>query len=629
MLLVLRPSDLVILQVSENSGRWLGCSPLALLGQPVAAAVGENGQARLRELLRTEPTEHNPVYLFTLEARGATPPLDVIVHTTGGVAVGKPLSMTHGALRGPSIMYTEYLQNMGVKAALTMPIQRDGELWGLIACHHYAAPSSVPYNVRAACEFFAQVVSLQHNAIEDREQLLYRLQLEGVHQQLVAAAAARERGFEAMTDGIPTLLDAMDAGGAAIYYRRSWWRVGKTPSEPQLEALVEWLYSRRELASKASSVYATDALARDYPSAEAFADVGSGLLAVLLSLTHRSVLLWFRPETIQTVNWGGNPHEKPTVPGPHGPRLTPRKSFEIFVESVLWRSLPWKPVLRAGAQDFIGKAWMTVESLTRAVENAVDRWVMAQELRASDARLRAALDQAQRAVRSRDELASLVSHDLKNPLNAMMLGAALLEDEVGEEGLVILKRMARQGQRMNKMIDELIDAAQLHAGMPLALALQETDLVQLTRSVAEEYLYTAPDHRIEIRAATESLVGTWDPKRLDRVVNNLLSNAVKYSPGGGSVQVELANAHDGDTLWALLRITDEGIGIGADDQVRVFQWYSRGDNALRTTIQGTGIGLAGARDIVEQHGGTISVESEEGKGSTFTVRLPTAPPRKL
>ena len=241
----------------------------------------------------------------------------------------------------------------------------------------------------------------------------------------------------------------------------------------------------------------------------------------------------------------------------------------------------------------------------------------------ADEAVRAALDQAQRAVRTRDELVSLVSHDLKNPLNTMVLGISLLEDGVGAEGRVILKKMERQALRMDKMIDELIDAALLHAGMPIGLSLRQTDLVELTRALVEEYQDSAPDHRIEVRAATESLVGSWDPKRLDRVVNNLLSNAVKYSPCGGRVLVELAVEPDPEPAWARLQITDEGIGISASDLGRVFQWYSRGDNALRTTIPGTGIGLAGTRDIVEQHGGSISVESEEGKGSTFTVRLPT------
>ena len=91
------------------------------------------------------------------------------------------------------------------------------------------------------------------------------------------------------------------------------------------------------------------------------------------------------------------------------------------------------------------------------------------------------------------------------------------------------------------------------------------------------------------------------------------------------MQVDLASFREGATTWAVLKITDEGIGIGRSDKDRVFEWYSRGDNARQTTIPGTGIGHVGSRDIVAQHGGAIAVESEEGKGSTFTVTLPTAP----
>ena len=107
---------------------------------------------------------------------------------------GRPLTMTYCALRGASVMYTEYLQNMTVTAGLTLAIRSGDNLWGLIAGHHYAGPKFVPYQVRAACEFLAQVVSLQHQAVEDREHLVYRLKLDGAHQQLVAQAALEEIG---------------------------------------------------------------------------------------------------------------------------------------------------------------------------------------------------------------------------------------------------------------------------------------------------------------------------------------------------------------------------------------------------------------------------------------------------
>ena len=218
---------------------------------------------------------------------------------------GRALEMTHCALRGPSVMYTEYLRNMRVTAGLTMPIRRGEELWGLIACHHYSAPKSVPYQVRAACELLAQVVSLQHKSAEDREELVYGLKLEAVHQQLVTQAA-QEGGLTAMTDGKPALLDGLAAGGAALYHRDRWWRVGVTPTEAQIEALANWLARRPEFDSATRPVYSTDSLGLDYPPGKGFADVACGVLGFPLSRSRRNLMLWFRPETVRAVTWAGS-----------------------------------------------------------------------------------------------------------------------------------------------------------------------------------------------------------------------------------------------------------------------------------------------------------------------------------
>jgi len=114
----------------------------------------------------------------------------------------------------------------------------------------------------------------------------------------------RRGGLAAITDGTPTLLDGMDAGGAALYHRDRWWRVGATPTEAQLDALGDWLASRSEFFAGARTHYATDCLVREYPPGAAFADVASGLLAVPLLRNGRNLMLWFRPETIRTVRWG-------------------------------------------------------------------------------------------------------------------------------------------------------------------------------------------------------------------------------------------------------------------------------------------------------------------------------------
>ena len=732
-LLVLRPADLTVLQVSENVDRWLGLSAQALLGRPVATAFGENGQARLHEFLRTEPTERNPIYVFTLDARAETPPLDVIVHTVGGVAVveleatgrgeataeadyyaalkksvsrlqgarnlrdfcanvteevralsgldrvmvyrfhedghgevvaesrrsdlapwlglhypaedipaparevfkqiwirpvpdvgaelaelvplinpdtGKPLTMTHCTLRGPSIMYTEYLQNMGVKAALTMPIRRDGELWGLIACHHYSGPADVPYKVRAACEFFAQVVSLQHKAVEDREQLLYRLQLEGVHQQLVASAA-RDRGLEAMTDGAPTLLDAMDAGGAAVYHSKRWWRIGTTPSEPQLDALGEWLYSRRDFESAGRPVYATDALAREYPPAEAFADVGSGVLAVLLSSSsRRNVLIWFRPETIQTITWGGNPQDKPTVTGPHGPRLTPRKSFELFVESVARRSLPWKPVEIDAASRL---RVLLIELVVDQVERLAD---MNADLTRSNEDL--------------DAFAHVASHDLKEPLRGIHKYTHQLLDEasgVNAEHRKKLEALMRLTLRMDSLLDSLLHFSKVGR---VQLDLSLVDLDEVLGEALEMVEARRTERPTDIIVARPLPTIPCDRVRVREVLVNLLSNAMKYNdkprclieigylapdePGDRGAAPPEASGH------AVYFVRDDGIGVQQRFHDQVFKMFRR-LHGRDEYGGGAGAGLSIVKKLVERHSGHVWLASAPGEGTTFFFTL--------
>lgn len=377
---------------------------------------------------------------------------------------GQPLTMTYCALRGASVMYTEYLKNMKVTAGLTMPIRRAEELWGLVACHHYAGPKFIPYQVRSACEFLAQVASLQYKAASDREHFVYRLKLEGVHQQLVAQAA-HEGGLSALTDGDPLLLKGIAAGGAALYHSDRWWRVGTTPAEPELEELRKWLIARPEFASASRPLYITDALGSDYPAGAAFADVASGLLAFPLSRAGRNVMIWFRPETLRTIHWGGNPHEKPSVTGPNGPRLTPRGSFELFAESVRGRSLPW----------------MAVE-----VDAAARLRVLIMELVVSRAEHLADLNAD--LTRSNDELdafAYVASHDLKEPLRGIHKYAhQLLEDEAvaGEEHRTKLEGLMRLTVRMDGLLDSLLHFSRVGR---TALELEVTDLNEVLAEAIE------------------------------------------------------------------------------------------------------------------------------------------------
>jgi PAS domain S-box-containing protein len=233
--------------------------------------------------------------------------------------------------------------------------------------------------------------------------------------------------------------------------------------------------------------------------------------------------------------------------------------------------------------------------------------------------------EAQEALRTRDEFLASASHDLKSPLTAIHGQAELLELRLAPRvpppeaerltsGLARIRGVAR---RMAMIVNELLDVARLRAGRPLQMETRPTDLVALARGMVAEAQDATDRHEIQVETDLPLLVGIWDAFRLERVLTNLLSNAVKYSPNGGPIVVRIAQEEG----WAVLSVQDAGVGIPAGDLPRLFEPYHRARNVVGR-VDGAGIGLAGSRQIVAQHGGTITVESQEGRGSTFTVRLP-------
>lgn len=229
-----------------------------------------------------------------------------------------------------------------------------------------------------------------------------------------------------------------------------------------------------------------------------------------------------------------------------------------------------------------------------------------------------------------DAFLATVFHDLKNPLAAISVRAQVLQREAarvsppGEtrllDGLQAIRDLVT---RSTSTLDDLLDVTRMQMGRPLELRRQLVDVGALARQVANEHQRGTRRHTIQVDAPDDHpATGFWDPTRLTRVLDNLVSNAVKYSPNGGTIQLEVTSREGA----AMVQVRDEGIGIPAAELPRVFERFYRGSN-VSGQIQGNGLGLAGARHIVERLGGTLSAESVEGTGSTFTLRLPLdAPP---
>ena len=227
----------------------------------------------------------------------------------------------------------------------------------------------------------------------------------------------------------------------------------------------------------------------------------------------------------------------------------------------------------------------------------------------------------------KDEFVSLVSHELRTPLTSIRGYLELvLDDEetpLPEEHRTFLGVVQRNADRLLRLVGDLLFVAQVDAGR-LALEREELDLAAVAAECvqAAEPVATRRQVRVALEAAPTALVG--DRARLSQLVDNLLSNAIKFSPEGGAVTLRVGAAGE----RASLEVADGGIGIPADEQEQLFERFFRSSNARRAAVQGTGLGLVIVRAIAEAHGGSVTVTSLEGEGTTFRVELPLTAPRQ-
>jgi K+-sensing histidine kinase KdpD/ActR/RegA family two-component response regulator len=230
--------------------------------------------------------------------------------------------------------------------------------------------------------------------------------------------------------------------------------------------------------------------------------------------------------------------------------------------------------------------------------------------------------EAETANRLKDEFVSIVSHDLRTPLNAMLGWTAMLQKGTMDPTITAraLRSIHDNATRQAKLIDDLLDFSRIIAGR-LALEREEVDLRQLLRNVIESMIPAAAAKRIEMQfSPSPDGIVLGDMRRLEQVFFNLLGNAVKFTEEGGRVDVELKAVHD----IVEVRVADTGIGIDPAFLPHVFDRFRQGDNTTTRGHGGVGLGLSIARQLVEAHQGVISVESPgKNQGATFIVRLPS------
>ncbi|PMB08825.1 cyanobacterial phytochrome A [Fischerella thermalis CCMEE 5273] len=522
-----------------------------------------------------------------------------------------PLDLSLSVLRSVHPCCVEFHQNMGVAALMVIPLIKNGNLWGLISCHHQT-PKYVPYEIRSGCEFLGQIVSSELANKVIQEEVDYKARLESLRSGVVESISQADNLKDALIQPEPRLLGLVGATGAAVCLDGEISLVGTTPDLEDVRSLITWADTQVN-----DNIFCTDSLPKLYPEAETFKDIASGLLLLRISKLRHYYILWFRPEVIRTVTWAGNPHESIQVHSDGSVTLCPRKSFEQWQEIVRLTSAPWQECEIDSAL-----------SLRNAIVGIVLK--KAEEL----AKINQELERSNRELAS---FAYAASHDLKEPLRGIYnYSVILLEDyasALDEDATEFLQTVISLSVRMEALINGLLRLSQLGQA---ALQLQAVNLNELLDQVMNVFHASRQQHNLELRIPRPLPTIRCDPVLMNEVFSNLITNAFKYNDkaerwveigyldqhwgqgGQGSNFSTLSSPDSHSPITFYVR--DNGIGIPPHHHQTIFKLFKR----LHTQEKyggGTGAGLAIAKKIVERHGGQIWVESTPGEGSTFYLTL--------
>jgi len=508
---------------------------------------------------------------------------------------GRPNDLTFAALRSVSPVHLQYMRNMNTLASMSVSLMVKGKLWGLISCHD-EAPTPIAFEKRTACEQLGQILALCIESREDAADLQFRLEVRRTMVSMLAGLTQGSDFIENLSNVFPDLLRFARASGAAIMVDDRVLAYGDTPEEDDVRALVDWLALHDH-----GDVFHTDRLSAAYPPAARMSRNASGLLAMPISRIHKHYLLWFRPEYVHTIEWAGNPHAKnavaPATPGAPT-QLSPRTSFAAWRETIHGASMPWHA----------GEIEMALEFRTALLGIALERAEQMAEL----------AEELGRANKELEAFSYSVSHDLRAPLRHIVGFADLLLESAGSEDAQqrqrFLKNIKDAARLAGKLVDDLLSFSQMGRA---SLRPTTVDMNDLVAACLDKMSLEMRGRNIDWDIQPLPTVQA-DPTFLHLAVFNLLSNAVKFTGQRDRAVIRVfAEDAAGETVF---HVADNGAGFNMEYVHKLFGVFQRLHRM--EDFQGTGIGLANVRRIVERHNGRVWANAVPGEGATFSFALP-------
>ena len=497
------------------------------------------------------------------------------------------LDLTKSGLRAVSPIHIQYLKNMGVHSSFSISLISHGELWGLIACHNYS-PKFIDYKAREGAKLIGQILSSALEYRQDEEDSQIVEQFKSTANVLSEYLSQDKYLLDAITSHEKNILGVTNATGVAVIFENNIKTIGIVPANEDILELADWLKSTSD-----ESIYYTHRLSEIHLPAKKYKSIASGILACYISKELGEMIIWFKPELITNINWAGNP-DKPVSTSENGLlSLSPRKSFES-----------WSEIISNTSEKWLTEEIASVLRIREIIISDVNK--KANEIRLLNEKLQSAYEEL-------DTFSYTISHDLRTPLTSIKTYAELLlkNKSLDDTAIKMLSRILIGANKMNFLIKEILNLARVGRS---ELNFEHIDMQTLINEIGSEVWSAFKADKAElILGQLPDLKG--DKTMIAQVFTNLISNGVKYSLMVEKPIIEISgHIEAGEIIYA---VKDNGIGIDNRYYDRVFELFKRMDNVKE--IEGTGVGLAIVKRVVERHQGRVWFESKLNAGSTFYV----------
>jgi chemotaxis family two-component system sensor kinase Cph1 len=500
------------------------------------------------------------------------------------------LDLTYTASRGMSPIHGQYIKNSGASSSFSISIIVDDHLWGLVTCQN-SEPKHVDLEDRVQAGIFTALASNAYSSFRSKNELNYRLELNERALRLKAEFLKHNSLFDSLTENKAEIRNFLEADGLAIIAEERIVTEGTTPDIRTIQAIIQWAHGNTD-----DTIYLSRNFLKNHGETLGLDEKSAGVVIYFIDRSKNNVLIWFRKEFDEHINWAGNPKKKVDIiykDGEEQQVVSPRTSFQLFTENIKGISRRWD------SRNIV--ALQSIRDLI--LETSHKNYITIKRLN----------DELKKVNEELDSFSYTISHDLGTPLTVMKLNAQMLLKTLTDTSEKSRNKINSIIEEIDSMAEMMNDVLQLSRAKHSEIQLESLETKRTIEKICEnaKITFDSPKSEIIIKDCPKVLA---DKTMLHQAFLNIINNAIKYSSQQENPRVEIEGTEEGDEV--IYRISDNGIGIPEENKHRMFKIFNRMDNAKK--FKGNGVGLSIVHRIMKRIGGEVSYESNED-GTCFIL----------